>query len=104
MSGVHLSPAERAIDRVVQAVRQLIQGRDDACGSVTLTANVATTTVSAPNCAAGAAIFTEPKTLNAAAEKGNGTMFISGVANQSFTITHANNAQTDRTFFWTARG
>jgi hypothetical protein len=37
-------------------------------------------------------------TANAAAEVGAGTIYISAVSHRSFTITHANNAQTDRTF------
>ena len=39
-----------------------------------------------------------PKTANASAEQGNGTIFISARANGSFTITHANNSQTDRQY------
>lgn len=104
MSGIHLAQGESSVSRIVQAIRQLMQGRDDAGGSVTLTASVASTIVSAPNCAAGSQVFLQAKTASAATEVGNGTVYVSAVANQSFTITHANNATADRSFFWTARG
>lgn len=104
MSGIHLAPGETGVARIVQAIRQLMQGRDDAGGSVTLTANAASTSVSAPNCAAGSQVFLQATTATAATEVGNGTIHVSAVANQSFTITHANSAVTTRTFFWTARG
>lgn len=99
---IHLSPSERGLDRIVQAIRQLIQGRDDAGGSVTLTANAGTTTVAAPNCAAGSQVYLSPKTAHAAAALA--TTYVSAVANASFTITHANNAQTDKDFWWRASG
>jgi hypothetical protein len=104
MSGIHLAPGEKDTPRIVQAIRLLMQGRDDAGGTVTLAANAATTIVTAPNCAAGSLVFTEATTAHAAAEKASGNMYVSAVANGSFTITHSNSAQTDRSFFWTARG
>ena len=81
-----------------RAIRELIQGRSNATGSVTLTANQATTAVSRETFSSDAQVFLFPRTANAAAELGAGTLFVSTVANQSFTVTHANNAQTDRTF------
>jgi hypothetical protein len=48
-------------------------------------------------------VFT-PTTANAAAEQGGGTMYLSARAKQSFTITHANNSQTDRTFIYIVIG
>lgn len=81
-----------------RAIRELIQGRSNATGSVTLTANQATTAVSRSTFSDQAQVLLTPRTANAAAEWAAGTMFVSAIANQSFTITHANNAQTDRTF------
>lgn len=101
---IHLAPGERAIDRIVAAIRQLIQGRDDAGGTVTLTANVGTTTVSAPNCASGSGVWLQAITASAATEVAAGILRVSAVANQSFTITHVNSADATRKFFWTARG
>lgn len=104
MSGINLSPGEIEPGRFNQAIRQMMQGRDNAGGTVTLTANAATTTVSAPNCATGCGVFLQASTASAATEVGNGTIYISAVVNGSFTITHANSAVADRSFFWTARG
>jgi hypothetical protein len=44
-----------------------------------------------------------PTTANAAAEIGNGTIYVSSRGKQTATITHANNSQTDRTFAYALR-
>ena len=104
MSAIILAPDEQDRRRVNTAINALGAGRSNAVGSVTLTASAATTAVTAINCAVGSKVFLFPTTANAAAEIGNGTMYVGTVAKQSFTITHANNAQADRTFFWLALG
>ena len=104
MSGPTLSAEEHDLARIVRAVRQLAEGRSNAVGAFTLTAGGASTVVTAPTCGAGSSVLVFPKTANAAAELGNGTMFIGTVANGAFTVTHANNAQTDRTFMYAALG
>lgn len=88
----------------LRSIQQLSAGRSNAVGSVTLAASAATTTVIDPNCAAGSTPIFTPTTAHAAAEQGAGTMYVSAVANQSFTITHANNSQTDRTFRYALYG
>lgn len=88
--------------RLVTAVLQMIRGRSNAVGSVTLTANAASTTVSFVNCSQDSQIFLSPKTANAAAALA--TTYISSVGNKSFTIAHANTATTDRTFGFVAIG
>src|SRR5258707_14836566 len=93
-----LSPSESEPYRIVNAIRQLMQGRSNAAGSVTLAAAAAATTVSAPNCAAGSQVFLFPKTAHAAAELAAGACYVSAVSNGAFTLAHANNAQADRTF------
>ena len=98
MSGPTLSPQERDPARIAFAVRQLAEGRSNAVGTFTLAANAPDTTVTAANCGFGSSVVAFPKTANAAAELGNGTMHIATVSNGSFVVTHANNAQTDRTF------
>ena len=80
------------------------EGRSNAAGTFTLAANAASTTVLAPNCGAASTVLPFPKTANAAAEIGNGTMYIGTVSNGSFVVTHANNAQADRTFMYVALG
>jgi hypothetical protein len=106
MTALVLSPQEKDPFKIVAAVNQLAQGRSNAVGTVTLAANAASTTVSATNCAAGSAIFLFPQTANAAAEWKNGTMYVlaANVTKQQFVITHANNAQNDRIFWWMALG
>lgn len=90
--------------RIVQAIRDLFAGRSNAVGTVTLTENSATTVVTALNVGAGSRVFLMATTANAAAEHGGTVLRISSVGQGTFTITHVNNAQTDRTFFWVALG
>jgi hypothetical protein len=89
---------------LVQSIRDLFAGRSNAVGTVTLTANAASTTVAALNVGASSRVFLSPTTANASAEFGNGTIRISAVTSGGFTITHANNAQNDRTLYWLALG
>lgn len=90
--------------KIILSLQQLAAGRSNAVGTVTLTASVTTTTVTDNNCASGSTPILIPTTANASAEMGNGTIYISTVANKSFTITHANNSQTDRTFKYAILG
>lgn len=89
---------------ILQAIRDLFQGRSNAVGRVTLTASSTTTVVSALNIGADTKVFLTATTANAAAEAGGTALYISAVGSGTFTITHANNSQTDRTFFWGAWG
>jgi hypothetical protein len=104
MSVEVLSQAEKDLARIVFVIRQLCQGRSNAVGTFTLAASAATTTVTATNCGAGSSVLCFPTTANAAAEWKNGTMYIGTVSNGSFVVTHANNAQTDRSFMYAAVG
>lgn len=84
------------------AAYKTIEGKLDNQGTVTLTENSATTTVTEAKGRIGqdTVILFMPTTANAATEFGAGTMYVSSrsVANNTFTITHVNNAQNDRTF------
>lgn len=104
MAGNVPNPGETDLYRIVQAIRELFAGRSNAVGTVTLTANAASTSVRAINGGAGSCVFLMPTTAHAAAEFGNGTIYVSAVAAGQFTITHANNSQADRTFFWAVLG
>jgi len=104
MSGNVPAPQETDLFRIVRGIRDLFEGRRNTVGSFTLTANVATTTVTVLNFGPSSTPIWTPSTANAAAEIGNGTMYVSARAKQSFTVTHANNAQTDRTFFYAIDG
>lgn len=105
MSGIVPNPHEKDPAQLVRSIRDLFAGRSNATGTVTLTANTDTTTVNAINCAAGSKVFLFPYgTANAATEFGAGSLKINSVAKGSFVVGHANNAQTDRTFYWIALG
>lgn len=90
--------------KIIQAIRDLFAGRSNAVGTVTLRTSQTTTTVTALNCGAGSRVFLMPTTANAAAEFGAGSIYVGTVASGSFTITHASNANADKTFFWVALG
>lgn len=90
--------------KIVLAIQQLAAGRSNAVGRVTLATGAASTVVTDNNCAAGSVPVLVPATANAAVEVGNGTMFISAVADGSFTITHANAATAARTFLYALIG
>ena len=95
---------ETDLKKIVLAIQQLSAGRSNAVGTVTLATGTATTVVADKNCAAGSTPLLTPASANAAAEAGNGTIYVSAVANGSFTITHANSATTGRTFLYAILG
>ena len=79
-----------------------MQGKTNNTGTVTLSASAASTIKTEVNGRIGqyTQILFFPTTANAATELAAGAMYVSArsVANNTFTITHANNAQTDRIF------
>lgn len=86
------------------AIQQLAQGRSNAVGSVTLTQNAASTTVTAPTCGSGSTVLLFPETAAAATEFVAGTLRVGTVSNGSFVVTHVNSATAGRTFRWVAIG
>lgn len=95
---------ETRLFQIVQAIRELFEGRSHAVGQVTLTPSAATTTVTSPNIGAEARISLCPRTANAAADWASGAMYVSSVKAGQFVITHPNNANADKTFDWHALG
>ena len=67
-------------------------------GTVTLAANAATTTLTDDRISYDSPILLQPTTSNAAAALATTYISETGRKNGSATITHANNAQTDKTF------
>lgn len=108
MAGWSISENEKNLFQIVRAIIQILQGRSNAVGTVTLRANQATTIVDksvspgALNVAEDSIIHLSPKTANAAVAKQ--TAYVSLTEQGGFVITHANNAQTDKTFGWSAHG
>lgn len=86
------------------AINGCINGKTNNTDTFTLTANSATTAVTLAEGRLGinTVVVWTPTTAHAATEAGAGAMYLSGrnVANGTFTITHTNNAQTDRTFIF----
>ena len=101
---IQLSPAETNIARIVQAIRQLINGRVNSTGIVTLRTGQVTTVVSAPNCGVGSRVFLSPRTAGAAALSPPPYVKDADVLAGSFTITHSSSAVTTLDFAWDARG
>lgn len=90
------------IRNLLKVVKNVMRGRTNNVYSVTLTPNQGTTVITYAEKILGpnTLLFFTPQTANAAAEIGAGTMYVSSVNadTEQVTITHANNAQTDRTF------
>jgi hypothetical protein len=76
--------------------RAILEGLTSTAAEVTLTANAASTVVTAYACSTTSHITLTPLTANAAAALT--TTYISARGKNTFTITHANNAQIDKTF------
>tara|TARA_Y100000310_G_scaffold329437_1_gene399277 strand:- start:2768 stop:3112 length:345 start_codon:yes stop_codon:yes gene_type:complete len=89
---------------VALAVDLLRRGKIQPIGSVTLTANAATTTLADPNIGGNSIILLDARTANAAAEEGAGTLYKDAPGDGSIVINHANNVQTDRTFQYVVLG
>lgn len=97
---------ETDLKKIVLTIQQLAAGRSNAVGSVTLTQNQATTTVTTKTgtCAPGSVPILIPTTANAATEFGAGSWYISSVGLDTFTITHVNSATASRTFLYVIVG
>src|SRR3990167_1930803 len=91
---------------IVKIIRNIMQGRTNNIHTVTLNANATTTTVDLPVDTLGqySGIFFTPQTASAATEFGAGLMYVSARApistSATLTITHANTADTDKTFYY----
>jgi len=88
--------------QVAEVLNRTVDGKLNSTGTVTLTASAASTAVSEDRAGADSVILFMPTTANAAAEMDG--MYVSSRGKQTFTITHANNAQTDRTFSYVVIG
>lgn len=88
--------------RIARVLNDAMNGKTNNTDTITLTANAATSTVTLATGRIGenTIILFMPTTAHAATEFGAGSLYVSArdVLNNTFTITHANNAQTDRVF------
>ena len=85
-----------------RTVNELLKGRANNVGSVTLTANATSSTISDIRIKLSMTAVLIPRTANAAAAMIN--VYISAVADGSITLTHANTATVDRTFDYLLHG
>jgi hypothetical protein len=86
---------------VIKTVQQLIQGRTNATGTVTLATGATTTVVLDANVAPGDVILLSPLNADAAGEVP--TLYVSATDKGTFTLTHANDVTT-RTFGYKVAG
>ena len=89
---------------IALVVNSILDGKINATGSVTLTASAASTAVTEDRAGDDSVILFMPTTANAASEQAAGGMYVSSRGKQTFTITHANNSQSDRTFEYVVIG
>lgn len=87
---------------LAEVLNGAMQGKLNNTGTLTLTANAATTTLSDPRIGAKSAVLLMPTTANAAAAIA-GT-YTDTFADGSCTVHHANNAQADKTFTYAVFG
>lgn len=97
----HANPTEW-VKVIARTVNGLLNGRQNNTGSFTLTASATSTVVSDLRVGIDSVILFSPKTANAAAEYG--TIYISAVTKEQFTVTHANTADVDKTFDYVVVG
>lgn len=88
------------LTKVATKINEILRGRVNTGGLFTLTANVASTTLIDDRVSVDSTVALVPTTANAAAELGNGTLYMleAGRVNGRIVVTHANNAQTDRIY------
>lgn len=107
-SGLYLAPNERDPVKVAAAVRQLIEGRSNAVGTVTLEDDgVATSTaVTAPTCGPNSAVFLFPATSAASTYFIGNALYVkeTDVKAGQFTVTHAATSTASLTFYWVCLG
>jgi hypothetical protein len=90
--------AEGGFAQLAHDLRGLAEGSVRATGALTLTPSAGSTLVQSPYATAESVVVLSPLTANAAAELAAGGCYISQRIKGGFTITHANNAQSDRDF------
>ncbi len=87
---------------IASVLNNAMQGKLNNTGTMTQTANAATTTLTDPRIGANSAILLMPHTANAAAALA--VTYFTAFADGSCTMNHANNAQVDKTFTYVVVG
>lgn len=89
-------------DKLLEVVNNTLAGKLNNTGTVTLTANAASTTLTDSRIGYNSVISLMPTTANAAGALA--TTYFNTFAKGSCVINHANNAQADKTFGFTITG
>lgn len=97
-----IPPTGATSRQIIEAIRSLIKGYGNFVFTVTLNAGATTTTLTNQVINSNCAPSLTPMTANAAAAMA--TTYVSSIAPGVITLTHANNAQTDRTFKVAVKG
>src|SRR3990167_2883115 len=92
------------IHEVAGIVNSLRDGKINSTGTVTLTANAATTTLSDRRIGRTTKVVLVPTTANAAAAFATTYPTYPNASTEAAVINHANNAQTDKTFAYVLHG
>ena len=90
--------------KMATAINEVMNGKINAYGSLTLTPSAAATTISDRLCGPNSVILLMAKTSTAASEIGGGTMYIGTRTEGSFVVSHANNSASDRSFVYVLLG
>ncbi len=93
---------EEWMQLMAKSINNQEQGKTLNGGTCTLDANSASTDVADRRVGINSKIILFPTSANAAAEMG--TIYVSAVTKQQFTLTHGNDADTDKTFFYIVVG
>ena len=92
------------LGRLREVVNNVLRGKLNATRDLTLSPGAAATVLNDPRIGGASSIQLMALSASAAAEIGNGTIWWSAPGDQSVTLNHADNAQTDRTFRLTIIG
>lgn len=84
--------------KVSRRVNEIMKGRLNTGGLITLAANVTTTTITDDRISIDSTVVLVPTTANAATALATTYASETGRVNGSLVLTHANTATTDRTF------
>lgn len=88
--------------RVMAVVNGMMKGKTNSFGSVTLTANAASTVLTDPNIGGSSTLTFQARTANAASI--SASIYYDAPGNQTVTIHHTNTANTDQQFDYSVTG
>lgn len=101
-TGATLTEVLRWITQAARRINGILDGKTDNYGTVTLTANAATTTLKDARLNVNSVVLLMPKSLNAAVAID--TLYFSTPTKGQVVINHGNDANTDKTFRYTVTG